>query len=232
MSEQRAPSISSFATTARTQVRLALELAVRRTPDTTTRIEAALRSVSTEAIALGLSSIGVLAQRGSEQALRLDNDHTARTALARTLRELGRAVDGLEEKARIPERRPGARGKVLIVDDSTLNAAVVRDALESAAFETQHAEDGDAAAAAVASFSPDVVLADVHMPDSTPVALCARLRTAAGSRALHVILFSGLSDEELTDLVRETRADGFLSKERGLEAVVQTIENVCRSLAG
>lgn len=232
MSEQSAPSISSFATTARTQVRMALELAIRRAPDTTTRIEAALRSVSTDAIALGLSSIGDLAQRGSEQALRIDQDHSARTALARTLRELGRAVDGLAEKAKVADRRPGIQGKVLIVDDSMLNAAVVRDALEAAAFETQHAEDGDAATAAVAAFSPDVVLADVHMPDSSPAELCARLRAAAGSRALHVILFSGLSDDELADLVRETRADGFLSKDRGLEAVVQSITNACRSIAG
>jgi CheY-like chemotaxis protein len=224
MNQEPARSISTFATTARQQVRLALELAVRQSPDTATRIEAALTSVSSDAVALGLSSIGDLARRGSEQALRLHNDPSARTALARTLRELGRAVEVLEKQR--------ARGKVLIVDDSTLNAAVVVDALEGASFEAQHAEDGDAAVAAVARFSPDVVLADVHMPDSTPVELCARLRAAAGSRALHVILFSGLSDEELTELVRQTGANGFLSKDRGLDAVVKEIANACRSVAG
>jgi CheY-like chemotaxis protein len=148
------------------------------------------------------------------------------------LRELGKAVDGLADKPKATNRRPGTRGKVLIVDDSTLNAAVVRDALEDAKFETQHAEDGDAATSIVASFLPDVVLADVHMPDSTPVELCARLRGAAGGHAIHVILFSGLSDEELAELVRQTRADGYLCKDRGLEAVVESITNACRSIDG
>src|SRR5262245_9402705 len=118
MNEEPARTISTFATTARQQVRLALELAIKKSPDTATRIEAALTSMSSDAVALGLSSIGDLARRGCDQALRIDNDPAARTALARTLRELGRAVEVLDQKPRV-------RGKVLIVDDSALNAAVV-----------------------------------------------------------------------------------------------------------
>lgn len=232
MSAGLARSISEFVTTARHHVRAALELAIQRTPEHETRIEATLRSVSTDASALGLSSIGDLARRGSEQARVLGQDPAARTALARMLRELGRAVEAIEVKAEVASPAPRARGRVLIVDDSALNAAVVRDALDDAGFETQHAEDAESATVTVARFLPDVVLADVHMPDSTPTELCARLRAAVGARALHVILFSGLSDEELGELMRQTHADGFLSKDRGLDAVVHEIGNACRRIAG
>lgn len=231
MNEVSAHSGSTFAANARQQVRTALELAAQRSPESASRIAAELTSLSMEAGVLGLSSIADLARRGSEQARNLDHDHTAVTACARTLRELGRALEALERTSAAAQQtaaRPRVRGRVLVVDDSPLNAAVVCDALQRAAFETRQAEDGDAAVAAVAQFSPDVVLADVHMPDSTPGELCTRLRGAAGTRVLHVMLFSGMPDDELAELTRQTSADGFLSKDRGLDAVVEEIARVCR----
>ena len=68
MNEVPAPSSSTFATSARQQVRTALELAAQRSPESAARIAAELTSLSTEAGGLGLSTIADLARRGSEQA--------------------------------------------------------------------------------------------------------------------------------------------------------------------
>lgn len=206
----------TFSMTARQQVRSALELAARRTAENASRVAAELSSLASQADALGLGSIAELARRGSDQARNFDRDHTAVSACARTLRDLARSIDVLSRESAATDR------KVLVVDDSSLNASVVCDALERAGFATNHVEDADNAVAAMTRFAPDVVLIDVQMPDTTPVELCARLRTAATSK-VQLVLFSGLLDEELVELQREARADGFVSKEHGLEAVVREV---------
>lgn len=231
MSEAPAPPRSSFAAAARQQVRSALALAAQRSAENATRIATELGSLGDEAAALGLTSIADLARRASEQARRLATESSAVTACARTLRELGRALEVVEREAPPVEQAKPPRGRrVLIVDDSSLNAAVVCDALERASFETRHSEDGDTAVVAVTQFQPDVVLADVHIPGSTTAELCARMREAAGSRPLHVLLFSGLSDAALAELAQQVRADGFVSKNRGLAAVVEEVTNAYRGV--
>lgn len=229
MSARAVRSTPAFVSNARQQVRSALELVGKRSSENAARIAAELTALAMEAGALGLTSIADLARRGSEHARILDRDLSAVAACARTLRELARAIETLERSypaELVAAPRSNARGKVLIVDDSVLNAAVVCEALESAAFEAQHAEDLETAAAAIARFSPDIVLADVHMPDCTPTQLCTRMRAVAGKHSLHVLLFSGMPDEALAQLARESLADGFISKERGLEAVVAAVTNV------
>jgi DNA-binding NarL/FixJ family response regulator len=89
----------------------------------------------------------------------------------------------------------------------------------------------ESAIAAVVQFTPDVVLADVHMPDSTPVELCTRIRAAAGTRSLRLLLFSGMSDEALAELVHATGADGFVSKERGVNALIEKVTSAYRSIS-
>jgi PleD family two-component response regulator len=225
MSEVATPR-STFSTTARQQVRAALELATKRTSENASRVAAELGALAAQADALGHGSIADLARRGSEHAQHIDRDHAAVTACARILRELARAIETLERSSAVT-RRPY---RVLVVDDSSLNATVVCDALQRAAFETRYVEDADSALADVERFAPDVILIDVHMPDATPVELCASLRAASGARPVRLVLFSGLPDEELAALEQEARADGFVSKERGLDAVVDQVTSVCRRI--
>lgn len=208
--------------TARQHVRTALELAARRTSDNASRVAGELASLAAEADALGHGAVAELARRGSEQARMIDRDLAAVSACARTLRELARAVDALERASPPPPRGR----KVLVIDDSSLNASVVCDALERAQFVATYVEDADSAVAAVGRFAPDVVLIDVQMPDTTPGDLCARLRAVA-REGVQLVLFSGLPDDELSALTRETRADGFVSKERGLDAVIGEVANIC-----
>lgn len=224
----------SMVATARQRVRTALELAAQRSADSTSRVVAELTALAAEARTHGLASIGELAERGRDQARRLDESATAMMACARTLRELGRALEALEREAPRPAHAPGnARARrVLVVDDSPLTMAVVCDKLEAAAFETRRAEDGEAAIAEMTRFQPDVVLADVQMQGFTTAELCAGLRAAAGERGVKVLLYSGLSDDALAEVATGAAADGFVSKEHGLGAVVDAIARACRSDAG
>lgn len=224
----------SLVATARQRIRTALELAAQRSADSTPRVIAELNALAAEARTHGLSSIGELAERGRDQAQRLNESAAAMMACARTLRELGRALDALEREAPRPVAVPAAARarRVLVVDDSPLTMAVVCDKLEAAAFETRRAEDGQTAIAEMTRFQPDVVLADVQMQGFTTAELCAGLRAAAGQRGVKVLLYSGLSDDALSEVATAAAADGFVSKEHGLPAVVDAITRACRSDAG
>lgn len=230
MSDAHARPRSAFVAAARQRVRTALELAARRTPEDGARVVAELTELGCEAQALGFQSLAELARRGCDQARLLGRDLTATTACARTAREIARALDALErEPVSEPTAAPRAGGRVLVIDDSPLNMAVVCDLLERGGFTTRQAEDADTAVAEVARFRPDVVLVDVQMPDSTPAELCARMRAAA-SAPMQVLLFSGMPDPALAELANQVGADGSLSKERGPDAIVDEIELACRKV--
>lgn len=232
MSDAHARPESAFIAAARQRVRTALELAARRTAEDGARVVAELTSLGSDAHELGFHSIAELARRGSEQARMLGRELTATTACARTAREIARALDALErELAPAAAPTPDARARVLVIDDSPLNMAVVCDLLERGGFATRQAGDGKSAIAEVAGFRPDVVLVDVQMPDSTPAELCARMRAAASSR-MQVLLFSGMPDAALAELAKQVGADGSLSKERGPDGIVDEVTKAYRKVRG
>lgn len=230
MSDAHARPDSAFITAARQRVRTALELAARRTAEDGARVVAELTSLGSDAHDLGLESIAALARRGSEQARLLGRELTATTACARTAREIVRALDALERELAAPTTDTRA-AKVLVIDDSPLNMAVVCDLLERGGFTTRQAEDGKSAIAEVARFRPDVVLVDVQMPDSTPAEMCARMRAAA-SAPMQVLLFSGMPDAALAELAKQVGADGSLSKERGPDGIVDEVAKAYRKVRG
>ena len=71
------------------------------------------------------------------------------------------AVTAPGESARISE---DSKGRILIVDDNKVNQQVAQSMLDSIGFETQCAENGDEALAAMAVKEFDLVLMDCHMP--------------------------------------------------------------------
>lgn len=230
MSEAHVRPESAFIAAARQRVRTALELASRRTAEDGARVVAELTSLGNDAHELGFHSIAELARRGSEHARMLGRDLSATTACARTAREIARALDALEREP-VPAPAPPPGAKVLVIDDSPLNMAVVCDLLERGGFTTRQAEDGKTALAEVARFRPDVVLVDVQMPDSTPAEMCARMRSATRS-PMQVLLFSGMPDAALAELAKQVGADGSLSKERGPDGIVDEVTKAYRKVRG
>jgi CheY-like chemotaxis protein len=59
----------------------------------------------------------------------------------------------------------GIAGRLLLVDDSALSLEVVADLLQAQGWTVETAETGAEALARMASFSPEVVVCDLQMPD-------------------------------------------------------------------
>jgi CheY-like chemotaxis protein len=108
----------------------------------------------------------------------------------------------------------------IVVDDEEPVRAMLAMLLEDAGHQARQAIHGGHALALLAEERPDLVLADVMMPVLSGTELCRRLKAAAGTRGIPVILMSAGSPRA----AEGAGAEAFLAKpfdlER-LEALVQ-----------
>ena len=95
--------------------------------------------------------------------------------------------------------------RVLIIDDSPLVAALVRDALEAAGYAVGCAHDGAAGLALAERDDPAVVLCDLDMPGMSGLEVMERLR--ARTPLTPVLIFT--DSNELSSAVAAMRAGAF-----------------------
>jgi DNA-binding response OmpR family regulator len=111
--------------------------------------------------------------------------------------------------------------RVLLFDDSELTLRVARGALEASGFEVLAVHESNDLAAA-ARQRPDLILLDVQMSELYGDDLVDFLREEWGVRA-PIHLFSGMDERELAERARQAGADGWLSKKRGVDALVDRV---------
>jgi PAS domain S-box-containing protein len=120
--------------------------------------------------------------------------------------------------------RLAARRKVLVVDDVEANRDLLAAMLPAADFETRLAEDGPRALAIHAEWQPDLVLADLHMPEMSGLEVIRRI-TASGSRsAIGALTASMLAEDERQALL--FGADFFLRKPLDARELLDAIARV------
>jgi len=101
--------------------------------------------------------------------------------------------------------------RVLIVDDHPSFRASARAVLEAEGFDVVgEADDGPTALAAARALTPDVILLDVQLRDTSGFELCEYL-CGEGSRT-RVVLVSSREASDYGGLVETSPARGFISK--------------------
>lgn len=105
------------------------------------------------------------------------------------------------------------RTRVLIVDDHAGFRACARALLEAEGFEVVgEADDGRSALEAARELAPDLVLLDVHLPDTDGFAVAERLTSNGAAQA--VVLTSSRDARDFGPLVGECGACGFVAKSK------------------
>ena len=122
------------------------------------------------------------------------------------------------KKRQIQETQMEARAAALRKDLDAMTSAMA-----AAGYRVHSAVSFADTEAVFATASPDVVLADVQLPDVEGDDLCARLKMRSGT-LVPVILMSNLPEVELSRRAAAVRADAFVSKRHGAAHVVGVVD--------
>ena len=119
--------------------------------------------------------------------------------------------------------------KILVIDDEPDVRQLIEHFLTEKGFEVRIAENGRLGLAALDTFTPDVVLLDMHMPELDGVETLKRLADRAP--ALPVIMVTVNDDVETTSHLLQLGAADYVPKPFNLEYLEQAI-NIQLSAAG
>lgn len=127
-----------------------------------------------------------------------------------------------------------ADGKILVVDDDTLSAELVRQCLQHKGYTVAVAPDGLTASRALAAEPPDLIILDLMLPGLDGWELCSMIRTLPDPAlsALPIIMLTSRSTEQ--DRLRGLRAgaDDYIIKPFSLEELALKVGRLLARRAG
>lgn len=121
------------------------------------------------------------------------------------------------------------RAKILVADDSSVERAAARTALEEAGYAVMEAVDGQQALEVFARERPDLVMLDVVMPRLTGLETCRILKAKAGSNYLPVIMVSTRNSVNARVEGLRSGADDYLGKPYDAEELRARVEALLRT---
>jgi two-component system cell cycle response regulator len=121
------------------------------------------------------------------------------------------------------------RAKILVADDSSVERAAARTALEDAGYAVMEAVDGQQALEVFAKDRPDLVMLDVVMPRLTGLETCRILKAKAGGNYLPVIMVSTRNSVNARVEGLRSGADDYLGKPYDAEELRARVEALLRT---
>ncbi len=201
-----------------------------------------MHTISGEAMLIGYPELAKMARTANESArryLETKNDQQL-VACARALRTLARALEELDAGPS-PAASDGAaamdaksavagRVRVLIVDDSPLNATLLREGLTSEGFDAASVRDDfDLIISQMEMLRPHVVLVDWLMPGCDTEALCRHIQSLPSLRQTKLLLVTSLPDAEAEAISGSLGIAGALSKEQGIPSIASRVRMLAES---
>ena len=114
-------------------------------------------------------------------------------------------------------------GRVLVVDDNSLNLKLSEAVLSCEGYEVRTSTSAEQALAALADFSPDVVLTDVELPGMGGLELVRRLKADPSTRHVVVLAVSGHVLPEHREAAVAAGCDGYVTQPIDTEGLPRTI---------
>jgi CheY-like chemotaxis protein len=121
----------------------------------------------------------------------------------------------------------GERRRILVIDDSELILAAETSVLSEAGFDVRAVSSLRQFVNAVLDWQPHLIVTDLYMPEMKGDELCKWLRRQDVTQRTPIIIYSSAPDEELAEVARAVGADGFVSKNDGLQALPQRLRQMC-----
>jgi CheY-like chemotaxis protein len=102
--------------------------------------------------------------------------------------------------------------KILLADDSVTAQNMGRKILADAGYDVVTVNNGSAALKRVAEIKPDLIVLDVYMPGYSGLEVCQRLKDAAETLHIPILLTVGKLEPFKADEARRVKADGHIVK--------------------
>lgn len=128
--------------------------------------------------------------------------------------------------------------RILLADDSPHAQRMGERILREEGFEVVSLTDGENALLRLADVDPDLVLADVFLPNRSGLEVCRYIKTHPRHRHARVVLTAGLLEPFDEDEARQAGCDAIVKKPFEASAVMATIRpllieaQVARELSG
>lgn len=136
----------------------------------------------------------------------------------------------LGELAELPSSEKTRTYRILVVDDDLVLCAFNAEVLESAGFEVDIAEDGDAGWQALREKNYDLLVTDNNMPKVSGLELLQKVRSE--SLDIPVIMVSGAMPVDRLARQPDLQLDGTLSKPFTAEKLVGLVKQVLEESEG
>jgi CheY-like chemotaxis protein len=114
--------------------------------------------------------------------------------------------------------------RILLADDSPHAQRMGEQILTEEGFEVVTVSDGDSALLRLEDVDPDLVLADVVMPNRSGYELCEYIKISPRHRHARVILTAGVREQVDEAEARRVHADGVLQKPFEASVLLETIK--------
>lgn len=102
--------------------------------------------------------------------------------------------------------------RILVVDDNPANVKLVTFVLGAKGFEVRAAGNAEEALAAIAGWSPRLVLMDLQLPGTDGLTLTRRLRADARTSSLIIVAFTAYAMRGDEEKARAAGCDGYITK--------------------
>ncbi len=112
--------------------------------------------------------------------------------------------------------------KILIADDEP-NIRLLVSGMLSQDYIVIAASDGEEAIALARKKKPDLILMDIMMPKMDGYAACSVLKAGPATRAIPVVMLTGVGHELNKKLAKEVGADGYITKPFSMEELLETV---------
>jgi two-component system KDP operon response regulator KdpE len=115
--------------------------------------------------------------------------------------------------------------RILVVDDETQIARVLRRGLSARGYEVQTASDGEEALSTFSQWPADLVITDLSMPQMGGLELCRRLRKLS---QVPIIVLSVKGEERTKVEALDAGADDYVTKPFGIDELLARVRAALR----
>lgn len=120
--------------------------------------------------------------------------------------------------------------KLLLIDDSEITLAALKQMLEMAGFEVRAVSSLQKFLNAVIDWKPNVIVTDLYMPEMSGADLTKWLRTQERTARTPIVLCSSAPDTKLAEIAKEIGADAYVSKQDGIEHLPAKLHSLCEEI--